>query len=614
MTKRKPLIENWKVIQSKIKKYEWAQQTVTRMKQNTDWWVTHYEDNAERVMGWMHNYICDACSSSLIFDRTRPDEHVCTKCGKLRQDHLVREAWNAHYRGQSCLQVFHAAVLYQLYGEQAYVTYIRKVLHFLSDHLQQFIGNGPAGFEGKFSGINLSDAVAICNMLIGMELIKSSFSQEELAKYKACFFAPMAEFLHKKKGGTPNIACWMKSALGMAGLFFDEPKWCTWAAEGEEGINHQLQTGLLPQGFWYESSFHYHFYCAEGLTYYTAFCEIYDYSYPLLNEGIQRMYRHPLNYTFPDGRFPSPNDGWPNRSFDNYAHLYEWIRHLYDEPEYRYALSFCYQGDRTGGLPRLLFSAEEDQTYMAPTRTSRYDPDIYYVMLQHEEISVFLKYGFVIREHSHADLMNFELFANGNLLSRDISNSGYSSDIFREWQRKSIAHNTVMIDKQNQPERPAGQLLTFDEQTRSCKVAADGVYPGVRYERDMQLDENRLLDTFTVTVQDENSQTDPTEHTIDWFFHCAGELVHDLPMTPCDPPGDADGYSLMHDVHMCQIDEAWQLTWKLPTQSLVLKMEACSGTEVYIFRGYEHQADLLRWGVMVRRTGTHAQFKAEYRL
>lgn len=618
MNKTRGLVEDWQLVRDKIEKYAWAKTITQEMKEKTDWWVANYQDDPSRASGWMHNYFCENCSVGIPFDPAKPGEHVCTKCGKSRQDDLAHEAWNGSYRSSACTQVFHAAVLYNIYEDPKYMAFIRKVLAFYSEHLPELTVKTPEKYVGRFSGINLSDAVGICNLLNGMELVKEQFTEEELSVYKNQFFSPMAEFLHKKEGGTPNISCWMKSALGMSGLFFNEPKWCELAAEGKEGIKPIVAQGLLPSGFWYESSFHYHFYGAEGLTYYAAFCKLYNYDFPFLTESILSMYRYPTLYAFPDGRFPSPNDGWPNRSFSHYAHQYEWIRNMFDEAPFRYALSLAYNEDNIGRLPRLLFGGNwdeekeayerEHQTSITPARISRCDNDIYYAMLQNEQASVFFKYGFILGGHSHADIMNFEIYYKDDIIARDISNSGYSTELFVQWQRKSIAHNTVMVDQKNQPNRPRGDLIEFDESQNKCQAAAKDIYPGVDFSRSLQLVDDRLIDEFKVSTDDQQ------EHTLDWFFHCSGELEHSLPMKATSQPGTEDGYQLMQDVQSCNIDGDWQISWKLPDKKLTLSMTGCPGTEVYIFRGYEHQADLLRWGVMVRRTGQEAEFKAVYKM
>ncbi|RXZ80807.1 hypothetical protein EBB07_17700 [Paenibacillaceae bacterium] len=627
MTARQ-LVKDWPSIKVKAQTVPWAKHIVEQFKPATDWWVAHYEDDPARVAGWGHHYFCDKCFAELVFDPVMPTEHKCSSCGELRSDEEVNDAWCYIYRSNVSSQMFNAAVLYHLYGDEDYLAFIRKVLAFYCDHYGTFKVRTPPGQEGMFSGTDLTDAVGVIWMLNGLELIKEHLSAEELDMYKQRFFLPEAAFLIEKVGCTPNIICWMKAAAGMIGLFFNERVWCERAAEGEYGIKKKLADGLLPEGIWYEGSFHYHFYCAEGMTYYLAFCKIYDYSFPQMEEGLLAMYRYPVRFSFPNGRFPSPNDGWPLLGFSNYAHQYEWMRNVYDEAPFRYALAQCYtdreeqamkdaMSTNSGGVPRLLFGRDwrlewerettEDSPY--PNTTAQLDKDIYFTMLKNDTAAVFMKYGFVLRGHSHADVMNIEIYLKDEIVSRDISNSGYGSDLFREWQRKTIAHNSIMVDGQNQPNRPRGELISFDEAGNRCRAAADEVYPGVRYIRDIQLLANGLQDVFEVET---TAAADDAQHTFDWFFHCSGELQHRLPLTRAAQPGDADGYQLMQETAACEVNGDWEMSWVLPGKKVTLKMAGCPGTTVYVFKGYEHRMDWMRWGVMVRRSGISAQFAASY--
>ncbi|MBM7565284.1 heparinase II/III domain-containing protein [Paenibacillus sacheonensis] len=619
------MVENWQAVRDKIGRFGWAKAIVDAFRPDTDRWIANYADDASRVAGWGHHYFCDRCYAALIFDSNKPGEHRCSGCGELRIAQEADDAWSYMYRMSTCSQVFNAAVLHKLYGDRKYMAYIRRALAFLCDNYGRFEVRTPPRQEGRFTGCDLTDGVAVIWLLNGMELVKEEFTSSELEHYKHRFFIPEAEFLIEKVGVTPNIVCWMKAAAGMTGLFFGERIWCERAAEGEYGIKKKLADGLLPEGFWYEASMHYHFYCAEGMTYYLAFCKIYGYDFPEMEDGLLRMYRYPVHYAFANGEFPNPNDGWPLLKFGNYAQAYEWIRNVHDEPAFRYALSFCYDkhdealpGANIGGSARLLFGRDwENERFDhlpsgsgLPERDSRHDPSIYFAMLRSGRSELFLKYGFVLRGHSHADIMNFELFFKDEVMSRDISNSGYGSDLFREWQRKTIAHNSVMIDRQTQPNRPTGRMLAFDEGGSACSVAADEVYPGYGFVRSMRLHPNRLEDLFEVMPA---AGTDESEaHTIDWFFHCAGELSSNLPFAPCERPGSEDGYQLMLETAVCGTDADWEVRWELDDKRVTLRMQGCPGTSVYIFKGYEHRLDLVRWGVMARRVAGSAAFKAEY--
>lgn len=616
MSRTAHLVNDWQTVKNKVEAHSWAKRIVSAAKQDTDWWVAHYEDDASRIAGWGHNYFCEHCYAMLAFDRAEPYAHKCGGCGQVRRDDTANEAWNASYRSQSCSQVFSAAVLYNLYEDASYLQFIRNVLQFYCDHYGHFSVRTPPGVEGTFAGIDLADGVAVTQLMNGLELVKDFLTEDELALYKSRFFIPLAAFLTEKVGCTPNINCWMRAAAGMIGLFFNERIWCERAAAGEHGIRQKLAEGLLPSGFWYEGSFQYHFYNASGLTYYLAFCKLYGYEFPELENGLLSMYRYPVLYAFPNGQFPSPNDGWPFLTFNNFAHQYEWIRNVCDEAPFRYALAQCYDDANDGGLPRLLFGTDWKQEAAGtglqgeglPDGKSRCDQDIYFSLLQNGDAAVFMKYGFMLEGHSHADIMNIELFLKDEIISRDISNTGYNSDLFREWQRKTIAHNSVMVDCRNQPNRPRGQLLAFDSERNLCRAAADGVYPGIRFERHLELLGDRLSDEFVVASEPGHSDT----HTFDWIFYCSGELEHRLPVSKAEPPGDQDGYQLMMDTVCCDVDGDWEVRWVLQGKALTLKMAGCPGTRLFLFRGNEHRLDKTRWGVMVRRTGTGATFRAEH--
>lgn len=623
---RKPLVADWNAVRAKIDAEPWAAGLVRQLRPKADQWIEHYQDDVNRIAGWGHNYFCESCMSALVFDAASPESHKCSGCGRMNSSPAINEAWNSSYRSNACSLVFEAAIWYRLYGDDQYLAYIVKVLDFLSDNYEAFRVNVHKPFVGKFTGLNLTDAVVINKLLLGMELVREELTEERLHRYYKGFFAPMAEFFVTTHGGTPNISCWMRGAAGMIGLFFGEHKWCEAAANGYEGINGWLEEGVLPQGFWYESSFHYHMYCAEALTYYYAFCELYDYSYPELKDNLLRMYRYPVRFAFPDGTFPSPNDGWPDRSFYHYAHQYEWIRRAHDEPAFRFALAKAHASSENakapaGGISRLLFGRDwaeewerlpaEDQAAGRTPDTSLHDPDIHYAMLRNRNANVFFKYGSIIREHSHADVMNFELFAHGDYLSRDIANAGYGTSLFRNWQRRSIAHNTIMVDKQTQPHRPRGRVLSYDPEANRIVAAAADVYPGVDYKRSLQLLEDRLLDVFT--AKDSLGDRVVEAHTFDWFFHASGEIEHELALEPAQAPGESEGYQMMEDVSRLSTNDDVSLRWKYRGKTLTLQVKGSPDTEVYLFRGREHVEDALRWGVMLRRTGKQTVYEAEYR-
>jgi len=104
--------------------------------------------------------------------------------------------------------------------------------------------------------------------------------------------------------------------------------------------------------------------------------------------------------------------------------------------------------------------------------------------------------------HQHADRLSLILWARGRELLSDL---GYTHTRYRPWTLATVAHNTVVIDEQNQEMRGAdGSLRFFDVGHKRVQVvSADGerAYPELakRYRRTLvAVDGRYLVDWFEV--------------------------------------------------------------------------------------------------------------------
>lgn len=578
--------------------------------------MERYDDSPDRVAGWGHNYFCGQCYRRIDFDPDRPSVHRCAHCGRVNEGEAYDEAWNYLYRDEVHVCVFYAAVLYRLHGDQHYLEWIRRVLRFYAGNYERFRVRVPEGYVGKIAGIDLCDAVAMVWLLQGMLLVKEVWSEEELLEWKRDLFLPEAELLYSHSRSIHNIPCWMMCAVGMIGLFFDEGELIDKALHSEYGLANQLKRGVTEEGFWFEGSVHYHFYCAEPFVYLLHFGRTFGVDLPDVQETVKRMFTYPVGLAFRNGRFPNPNDGWPLVSFSAYAGLYEWMNALFPDPSYEHALSFGYgehyrpsfafggmsDSRADGWVQRLLFGRPSYRRLEQAGAHSRCDRDIPFCMLRNDRVEAFVKYGFLQDSHSHPDIMNIELAFMGDIVSYDISNSGYGSALFREWQRKSVAHNTVVVDGKDHETRGKGAVERFDG--ASCRFRAADVYPGVDYIRELQLDGFELRDTFEVSSGE--------ERVIDWVFHCAGRFEPGFTTAPSPSPGAEEGYQHLLNVRRCDTDEAWEARWRLPDKTLTLRMAGSPGTEIYVFDGYEFTAERQRPGVLVRRRSRGAVFRAAF--
>ncbi len=76
-----------------------------------------------------------------------------------------------------------------------------------------------------------------------------------------------------------------------------------------------------------------------------------------------------------------------------------------------------------------------------------------------------LKYGPHGGGHGHPDKLNFVLYSRGQILGVDPGTAAYGVPIQNEWYKSTLAHNTLVVDEENQ--KPAeGKSLAFHFQTR----------------------------------------------------------------------------------------------------------------------------------------------------
>jgi hypothetical protein len=139
-----------------------------------------------------------------------------------------------------------------------------------------------------------------------------------------------------------------------------------------------------------------------------------------------------------------------------------------------------------------------------------------YAVLQNDALWLCLKYGPHGGGHGHPDKNNFILFAGGKVLFPDPGTRPYGSPLHTEWDRATVAHNTLVVDGANQA--PAtGKSLAFGRDYAMTDAGA--IYPGVRFVRTAAVVSDRVL-VFVDRI------TADREHTYDLANHYAGSWTN----------------------------------------------------------------------------------------
>jgi hypothetical protein len=154
--------------------------------------------------------------------------------------------------------------------------------------------------------------------------------------------------------------------------------------------------------------------------------------------------------------------------------------------------------------------------------------------------------------HEHYDNLNLSLYAKGSEMLPDL---GYTWTQMRHWTASSLAHNLVVVDRENQTShRSDGDLLTYFPDTSGVSVVeADGVNAYSNVETvDMY---RRLL--VMIPVSDEDA------YLFD-VFRVRGGQIHDWTLN-----GDADEDTIARVSLPLQGNREWMLEageeWDEPT-------------------------------------------------
>jgi hypothetical protein len=130
-----------------------------------------------------------------------------------------------------------------------------------------------------------------------------------------------------------------------------------------------------------------------------------------------------------------------------------------------------------------------------------------------------LKYGPHGGAHGHPDKNTFILYSKGHVLFPDAGNRRYGSPLHAEWDKTTVAQNTLVVDGKSQ--RPAtGKSLAFGSEHGSDYAMTDAgdIYDGVRFVRTAV-----LLNDHLALFIDQVKADKP--HTLDLVCHYRGRLA-----------------------------------------------------------------------------------------
>lgn len=535
----------------------------------TDWaanhaWAAGRRDNIlSRADGWPADFLADYGLSGVAL----PPEggqwgmhYVCPDHGvNLQYEPPMTHRCpvdNATYSGWPYDQVIYArqhndladaardlGLAYGFTGDVAYAAAARQIL---LDYAAAYAGypihnsqGDPAESGARVLAQTLDESGWLIDIAWAYDLIASAgeLSAAEQLQIEQDLIRASADTILRHDAGMSNWQAWHNAAIAAAGRSIGDPRLVAHAVYGPSGFHYHMAESVLADGFWYESSWGYHFYTLSPMTYLAEMGE--RGSFPLYPDpALQSMYLSPILFAPPDLVLPAFND---SGSVD-----------LRGSAGWRLEAAYRAYGDEQLTLPLIgesrpegaLFWGAETLPETAPpvTESRVFEASGYAILRGGQEQDpwyVALDYGAHGGWHGHFDKLGFVFFARGRMFGLDIGSHSYALPLHDTWDRATLAHNTVTVDETVQVEA-TGTLEQFGAPAATgvawARAAVSDANPTVHLARDLVLTDRYLIDRMTA------SATDAQPHQLDWLWHNPGTATHDLAAQPyADFPGDA-GY------------------------------------------------------------------------
>ncbi|OON91425.1 MAG: hypothetical protein ATN33_01225 [Epulopiscium sp. Nele67-Bin001] len=590
-----------------------------------------FKDTPEITSDWGHNYFCADDGERLIFDLNKPHDHECMLCGKVYKSEKLDNVWVYFYRNQAILTLMKLAVVYKLEKDPECLELYKKILTYYAEHYTEFKIHAKdvisddltydVGGAGRMMPQGLNEAIVLIRISVTLEILKDDLDKEFKDLVINNLFMEAVKILKPQLIRIHNIPCWLNSAIGVVALVAQNQELIDLVFDGDFSINEQLKQGVTADKFWYEGSIHYNFFLLEGVTSLLIFAKIYDKE---VREAkiVEEMLIQAYHYALDNDTLPNPNDGWPNVNLKTYEYIYcmgakvfgidSPVGNVYknilarDVERVTIPLSKPYYYNNDISFERLIYFPDLDVENRTPIeRGSVSFKHSYYGLLRNDDINAFVKYGHLGPSHAHPDKMTTEILIKGNILSRDLSNSGYGARLCDEWHRISLSHNTVVVDGKNHTNVDGGILNEFNE--NRCYTHVDNVYEGVHYTRELDLLPDGFLDKFLVQSDD--------EHNYDWIFHSQAKLLTQLNLEDADLGYSDNGYQHVQNTKLVVTDnnDSIDLEWDLNGVKLISTIKL-AGKQLFLADTFDNPVSHYRKAIILREKAKDATFEVNWKI
>ncbi len=608
---------------------------IIKIKSEVDDFYSSFNDDPSIISEWGHYYFCNYDGGRLIYDRKNPKSHKCEICGKDYTDEVYDGVWTYFYRNEAILTAWKAAALYAYDKNPHYLDILMEIIGFYAKNYTKFVIHNKERDRflniddmkwgcGRIMPQGLNESIITIRMIQALEIVKNDLPKSFLDEIYHSMFKEIFKLLKPQVNQIHNIRCWNNSAIAVMGFFFNDKEMIDFVFNGEYNIIRQIKEGVTKDGFWYEGSIHYNFFTLEGITPALLFSSIYNYDFDLDAKNIIRnMFISAYNYAFTNLYLPNPNDGWPSINLKTYSYIYSVAAKVFNSdkeivnilkiilnnkyPRTTLPLSKPYYINNEIAFEQLLLNTDMDiHNYsIIPQKTLNFSMSSF-GMIRNENMNVFVKYGLNGPSHAHPDIINIEVMYEDGMISRDISNAGYISLLCNEWHRRSLAHNTVIMNGLDITSRSPGKTLKYSKDHIICEAL--NVYDGVDEIREIKLLKNGFSDIVQIKSANDG--------VFDYVFH----LENDINLTISNDFISSslgfkeNGYQYVKDViKYNKKTDVLTLEAKRSNQNIAIDLDL-KDHELYVAKTMDNPVNKERTTIIIRGNGKNICYKMSLRI
>lgn len=555
---------------------------------------------------WSNAYRCP--DHGVILEHLTLTQHKCPIDGQVWMGEEFDRALAVFLHLQAADEAWRHALAFSLDQDPDHAARVHEILSRYASIYPNFPqhdeqGN-PSPTGGKAFGQTLDEAQWLIDLARAFDLLRGTgtFTAWEEEEIREKVLRPAMEIVLGNDLGINNIQCWHNTAAFLAALLVGDPVTADQAMRGTTGFGPQLELGVDPDGLWYEGTFGYHYFTYRALLPMMQAAQRAGVELPE-QDRVRLMLEMPWHAALPDGSLVMMNDGAYQSFADNLLNDYEQGLAFWPNPTLSAPMAKYGRGKSTEsvvfGVADLPFV---DWMPLGPENFTGTGLAALRSVGQADPSMILMDYGEHGGFHGHPDKLGITAWLNGYPVLQEAGAVGYGLDAADGYFKRSLAHNTVLIDGHDQV-ASSGRFRGYwsNGEDSWLLASADEAYAATSFRRQIANVKAKLVDGVEVIA--------PQTVVMDYVLHSPETISHTY-TTSSASLGYTGPYDYLSQVRELTVSGAPQFRFGGPLGEATVDLLPIPGARYFIARAPGFPLPTMHEVLIVRVQAQRAVFAA----